>query len=181
MATVPAPREGEDHVLTATFPDGDAAEQGYRASLEHGYAPDDINVVVSEGTRRRLLGAGDDVQEELAKRKKEGGELGGPKGGRVGLAMTIAAAVGAAVAVPAIGFAAGPIAVALAAAGAAGVAGGLIAALGDWGVPAERVHAYESALKQGAILMMIRPRTDEDARAIGDAWRRHGGQDVYYR
>jgi hypothetical protein len=81
--------------------------------------------------------------------------------------------------VPAIGFAAGPIAVALTAAGAAGVAGGLIAALADWGVPEERVRAYESDIRKGAILILVRAGSGADAKAIADDWRRLGGRDIH--
>jgi hypothetical protein len=122
---------------------------------------------------------GDEIKAELAKREAEGGELGGPTGGRAGLLITIAAAVGAAVAVPAIGFAAGPIAVALAAAGAAGAAGALVTVFGDWGIPDDRVKGYESAIRAGQILMMVKARSPEDARALAEAWERAGGEDIH--
>ncbi len=169
------------HLLSGLFTDSDSAERAYRACVARGYELGEVNVVISEGTRKKMLANDSDIATELAQRKSEGGELGGPTGGRVGMLVTIFAAVGAAVALPAVGFIAGPIAVALTAAGAAGVAAGLIGALGDWGVPAERIQGYETAIKKGAILMMVAARTGEDARVIGDDWRKLGGYDVYYR
>jgi hypothetical protein len=165
--------------VVGIFDTTDGAERAYEACVGRGYKIGEINVVISEGTRRKLLKSDDEVKGELAKRDAEGGELGGPKGGRVGLLMTVFAAVGAAVAVPAIGFAAGPIAVALAAAGAAGVAGGVISALGDWGVPEERVRGYEADIRKGAILMSVEAKSAADANAIAEEWNQHGGRDIH--
>ena len=167
-------------LLTGLFAESDTADHAYQVCVDRGYDVGDINVVVSEGTRKKLLAAKEQTKSKLADRKTEGGELGGPSGGRVGLLVTIFAAVGAAVAIPAIGFAAGPIVVALTAAGAAGVAGGLIAALGNWGIPDKRTREYEAAIKKGEILMMVEPRSEADRRAIEAAWRKLGGRDVQY-
>lgn len=168
-------------MLTGLFADTDSAERAYQACLDRGYEIGVVNVVISEGTRKKFLSDDSDVKGELARRKAEGGELGGPTGGRVGILVTIFAAVGAAVAIPTIGFVAGPIAVALTAAGAAGVAAGLIGALGNWGIPAERIRAYESGIKKGGILIMVAPRSDADARQIEEVWKKVGGRDIYYR
>jgi hypothetical protein len=165
--------------LVGVFDDTDAAERAYEACLARGYEIGQVNVVVSEGVRQKLLASHDEVKAELATREVQGGQLGGPKGGRVGLLVTIFAAVGAAVAVPAIGFAAGPLAVALTAAGAAGVAGGLIGALGRWGLPEDQIRGYQADLRKGAILMSVESNSAADARAIADAWRKLGGRDIH--
>jgi hypothetical protein len=165
--------------LVGIFDSTDGAERAYQACVGRGYTIGEINVVISEGTRRKLLKSDDEVKAELAKPDAEGGELGGPKGGRVGIVMTIVAAVGAAVAIPAVGFVAGPIAVALAAAGAAGVAGGVISALSDWGVPEERVRGYEADIKKGAILMSVEAKSAEERKAIAEEWGQAGGRDIH--
>lgn len=174
-----AAADNKTYPLTALFDTGAAAERAYLSCVERGYEVGEVNVIVSEGTRKKLLTTEDEIKAELAEHKAEGGELGGPTGGRVGVLVTILAAVGAAVAIPAIGFAAGPIAVALAAAGAAGVAGGLIAVAGDWGIPKERVKAYESAIRGGAILMRVDARSPEDARAIAKDWQGFGARELH--
>jgi hypothetical protein len=134
---------------------------------------------MSEDTRKRLIAEDNDAAALLAQRKAEGGELGGPKGGRVGILVTILAAVGSALALPALGFVvAGPIAAALTGAATAGVAAGLFAALGDWGIPQERVQRYEAGIRAGGILMMVEARSDEDARHIEQQWTSLGGQHV---
>ena len=115
----------------------------------------------------------------LRVRKAEGGELGGPSGGRVEMLIAVVAAVGTALALPALGFvAAGPVAAALTAAGAAGLASGLVGALADWGIPEERVRHYEAGIRDGGILMMVEPRSDEDARHIEQQWKAIGGRDL---
>jgi hypothetical protein len=169
------------HRLTALFSDTDSAEAAFQVCIDRGYDIGQVNVVISESTRRELFSDASDLGTELAKRKAEGGELGGPKGGRVGILVTISAAMGAAIAVPALGFVmAGPVVVALSAAGAAGLAAGLIAAIGDWGVPKERIREYEAAIKGGGILMMLETRSDEDARAIERQWSKIGGREIHY-
>jgi len=75
--------------------------------------------------------------------------------------------------------AAGPVAVALAGAGAAGVTFGLIAALSDRGIPEERAQRYEAGIRDGGILMGVKPRSDEDARHFEQQWKAAGGQHVY--
>lgn len=168
-------------LLTGLFSDVDTAERAYQVCVDRGYEIGSVNVVVSEGTRKKFLSDDSEIKSELANRKAEGGELGGPTGGRVGILVTVFAAVGAAVVIPTIGFIAGPIAVALTAAGAAGVAAGLISAVGDWGIPAERLKQYESGVRKGAALIMVEVRSDADARQIQKEWRKLGGRDIYYR
>jgi hypothetical protein len=171
---------GQRRKVTGLFVDGTSAERAYEACVGRGYEIGQVNVVMAEDTRARLVAEDSGGATLLAQRKAEGGELGGPKGGRVEMLVTIAAAVGAALALPALGFVvAGPLAAALAGAGAAGVAAGLIGALGDWGVPEERVRDYEAGIRDGGILMMVEPRSDEDARQIEQEWKALGGRHVF--
>ncbi|MGH8129951.1 MAG: hypothetical protein ACRES3_03750 [Steroidobacteraceae bacterium] len=168
--------------LTGLFSDCETAERAYQACIERGYEIGQVNVVISESTRRQFVSDDSELGTELSRRKAEGGELGGPSGGRVGILVTIFAAMGAAVVVPALGFVlAGPVVVALTAAGAAGVAAGLIGAIGDWGIPDERIGRYEAAIKKGGILMMVDARSDDDARQIAEQWTKIGGRDINYR
>jgi len=169
----------QKYPVVGLFDTSGAAERAYVACLDRGYDLGQINVVVSEGTRKRLLISDDEIKAELAGREAEGGELGGPKGGRVGILVTVLAAVGAAVALPAVGFVVGPLAVALTAAGAAGVAGGLFAAFGDWGVPEEQVRSYETQIRKGAILMSVEARSATDAQAIAEEWAKSAGRDIH--
>jgi hypothetical protein len=170
---------GQTYPVVGLFETTSAAERAYVSCLDRGYDLGQINVVVSEGTRQKLLISDSEIETQLAGPEAEGGELGGPKGGRVGMLVTVLASVGAAVAVPAIGFVVGPLAIALTAAGAAGVAGGLLAAFGDWGVPEERVHGYEADVRKGAVLMSVEAKSASDARAIAEDWAGFGGRDIH--
>ncbi len=173
------------NLLSGLFASGDAAERAYEACVELGYEIGDVNVIVSDDTRAKLLKSSekdaDDVKAQLAASKAEGGELGGPKGGRAGILITILAAVGAAVVVPAVGVVVGPVAVALAAAGAAGAAAGLVSAFSDWGVPPQQVQRYEDDIRDGAILMVVETRSKGDAQSLAREWSAVGGREVQYR
>lgn len=166
-------------MVTGLFQDGEGAERAYLACTERGYEIGDVNVLLSEDTRRRFFTDDSEITTLLAQKKAEGGELGGPKGGETGIVVTVLAAVGAALVLSPLGLlAAGPIAAALAGAGAAGVAAGLVGAFADWGIPEERTRRYEAGIRQGGILMMVEPRSDEDARAIAQEWQALGGSDI---
>lgn len=168
-------------LLTGLFKNSDSAERAYQACVDRGYEIGKVNVVVSEGMRKRLLSSASDIKAELARRKAEGGELGGPMGGRVGILVAILAAVGAAIAMPALAISTQPLSIALAAAGAAGLAAGIIAVMGNWGIPARRIRPYASAIRKGGILLMVEARSDDDARSIEKDWEKSGGSDIHYR
>jgi hypothetical protein len=178
MAT--KPQSDDSRFVTALFRSPDAAERAYRAALALGYEDADVNVVVSDATRDTLLSDPrhpnlSSNAAESADKPAKGADLGGPTGGTLGTIAPIIAAVGTAVLVPGLVFA-GPIAIALTAAGAVGVAGGLIGALKDWGIPQERVRDYESAVRDGAILLGVKARSDEDSQKLEQQWRADGGR-----
>jgi hypothetical protein len=163
------------------FPDARRAERAYKVCLRRGYEIGAVNVVISEATRQKLIEDNSEASAELASRDAAGGELGGPSGGRTGILITIFAAVGAAIVVPGLGIVTGPLAVSLAAGGAAGLAAGLVTALGNWGVPDERIRGYEEAIRAGGILMMVEVTNDADARSISKSWKLLGGREVHRR
>jgi hypothetical protein len=166
-------------MVTGLFTDSESVERAYQSVVQRGYDTGDVNVVMSDDTRKRYFADDGEIKTELGRKSAEGGELGGPTGGRIGIIIPIVAAVGASL-LPVLGLVmAGPIAVALAGAGAAGVAAGLIGALADWGIPDERVRQYEAGIHDGGILMGVKARSDEDARYIKQQWKAIGGQHVY--
>ena len=165
-------------MVTGLFRDSASVERAYQSVAQRGYDTGDINVVMSDDTRKRYS---DDRHSdaELGSKAAEGGELGGPIGGTIGTLLPAIIAVGV-VALPGLGFIlAGPVAVSLAAAGAAGLAVGLIGTLSDWGIPEERVQQYEAGIHDGGILMGVKPRSDQDARYIEQQWKASGGQHVH--
>ena len=178
MAT--KPQSDDARFVTAIFRSPDAAERAYRAALALGYEDADINLVISDATRDTLMSDAHhpNLSGNAAESKDnpaKGADLGGPTGGTLGTIAPIIAAVGTAVLVPGLVIA-GPIAIALTAAGAVGVAGGLIGALKNWGIPQDRVRDYESAVRDGAILIGVKARSDEDLQRLEQQWRAEGGR-----
>jgi hypothetical protein len=171
--------------LTALYTNRDDAECAFRAAVGRGYAPTDINLVMSDDTRKRLFPADRQADTELGNRASEhsgqaarGGELGGPVGGTVGTIAPVIAAVGVAALLPGL-VVAGPIAAALAAAGAVAVAGGLLGALADWGIPKARMEQYEAGIRDGGILMGLTPHGDEDLGDLAKDWNACGGKHIH--
>jgi hypothetical protein len=166
-------------LVTGLFTDRDSAERGYSALAERGYKPEDVSLAMSDETRKRHFAA-EGEKTELGTKAAEGAGVGGAIGGTLGAIAAALAAVGTAVTIPGLGLViAGPVAAALAGAGAGAAAGGLVGAMVGWGIPEERVKRYDEGIRQGGILMGVRPRSDEDAAYVQNAWRQHNAQDVY--
>jgi hypothetical protein len=162
----------DSRLVTGLFPDRDSAERAYSTVASRGYDRNDVNLVMSDETRQRHFSPDAPVTTELGTKAAEGAGIGGAIGGTVGAIAAAVAAVGTSLVLPGLGLViAGPIAAALAGAGAGGAAGGLVGALIGWGIPEERVSEYESGIREGGILMGVRPRNDEDAQAFQSSWR----------
>ncbi|HKQ25101.1 MAG TPA: hypothetical protein VJT81_11730 [Burkholderiales bacterium] len=178
-ATNSATASGTSKMVTGLFANSESIERAYEIVSARDYGTADINVVMSDDTRRRYFSDDRQVNTELGRKVEEGGEMGGPLGGKIGTIIPAVIAVGI-VALPGVGLVlAGPVAVALAAAGAAGLSFGLMAALHDWGIPEERVDEYQKGIHDGGILMGVRTRSVEDARQIAQQWKAMGAQHVH--
>ena len=176
----PAAAGGDRKMVTGIFGNSASVERAYAAATDFGYDKSDINVVMSDATRKQYFSEHRPVDTDLAKKTAEGGELGGPTGGRIGILLPILAAVGTTVALSGVGLiVAGPLAAALTAAGATGLAAGLIGALADWGIPEDRLRQYEAEIQSGGILVAVKSGSPEDARRIAEQWTTIGGRHVY--
>lgn len=165
-------------LMTGLFPDRASAERGYAALSERGYSNDDVNIAMSNETRKHFAAEGKDT--ELGNKAAEGAGIGGAIGGTVGAIAAAIAAIGTNLVLPGIGLVvAGPLAAAVAGAGAGAAGGGLIGALVGWSIPEERVKKYEEGLKNGGVLMGFHPRNDEDASYLEQHWGAAQAQDVY--
>ncbi len=164
--------------VTGSFRDRDSAERAYESLRSRGYTDDEINVMMSDDTRKRHFDKSD-KKTEFGNKALEGAGVGGAVGGAVGATLTAIAAAATSIAIPGIGLViAGPLAGALAGGAAGGAAGSLVGALVGAGIPEERAKLYETDLKEGGIVMGVRPRKDEDADYFEREWQTHG-QHVY--
>ena len=174
--------DSNEPMVTGLFRDRDSAERAYQSVSDRGYGREDVNVVMSDETRRRHFSGPDaDGRDSVFGTKAaEGAGIGGAIGGSIGAIAAAIAAVGTTVALPGLGLViAGPLAAALAGAGAGAATGGIIGALIGWGIPEERVRVYDEGIRDGGILMAVRPRNDEDASHFEDAWKANRGEHVY--
>jgi hypothetical protein len=168
-------------MVTGLFRDRDSAERAYQSLSDRGYSRDDVNLVMSDETRKKhFSGTTTGTTTELGNKAAEGAGIGGAIGGTLGAIAAAIAAVGTSLVLPGAGLVvAGPLAAALAGGGAGAATGGLLGALVGAGIPEERVKHYEQGIKEGGILMGVRPRSDEDATHFESKWKEYNGEHVY--
>lgn len=163
--------------VTGMFQDRESTEQAYRALEEKGYNRDDITLIMSDETRRRYF---PEEKVEVGTKAAAGAGTGSAIGGTIGAIAGAIAAVGTSLVIPGLGIIiAGPIAAGLAGAGAGGITGGLIGALVGSGIPEARAKLYESGIKEGRIVMGVRPRNEEDAKYFEERWRENKAEEVH--
>ena len=167
----------ENRMLTGLFRDRESAERAYKGLSERGYGKDDINLLMSEDTRKKHFA---DKDTELGTKAWEGAGKGAAIGGGVGATLAAIAAIGTTLALPGLGLLiAGPIAAALAGGGAGALTGGLVGALVGNGIPEEHAKKYEQGLRDGGIVMGVNPRTNEDADYFEKDWTTNKAESLY--
>lgn len=171
--------DSDGRMLTGMFRDRQSTEKAFNTMQERGYTNDDINLVMSDETRKKHFSK-DDNDTELGTKAAEGAGKGGAIGGTVGAVVGVIAAIGTSIAIPGLGIViAGPIAAGLAGAGAGSITGGIIGALVGSGIPEERAKLYESGIKEGNIVMGVNPRNSEDAKYFENNWRTNRGEEIH--
>jgi hypothetical protein len=149
--------------VTGTFRDRDGAERAYSSLTDRGYTQNDVNLLMSDETRKKYFG--DDMKSDLGGKAMEGAGAGGAIGGTLGAIIAALTTVGTSLAIPGLGIViTGPIAAALAGAGAGGLTGGIIGALVRVGIPEDRAKPYDEDIRNGCIVMGVNPRSGEDAK-----------------
>ena len=169
--------------VTGLYSTPESAGRAYEGlTTKHGYRADDINVLMSEDTRKRHFG---DVKPGTefsgGTKAAEGLGKGAAIGGGIGAALAAIFAVGSSVVIPGLGLVvAGPIAAALAGAGAGGATGGLIGALIGAGIPEDRAREYERGIRDGGIVIGTKYRDADHARQLEKDYTTYGGTNVRY-
>ena len=172
-------KKSDKDMLTGMFRDRKSTEKAYDSMDERGYTEDEINLVMSKETHEKYFS--DDKEEtELGNKAAAGSGAGSAIGGTVGAISGVVAAIGTSIVIPGLGLVvAGPIAAGLAGAGAGGIAGGIIGALVGWGIPKERAKIYESGIKDGHIVMGVKPKNEEDAEYFEENWQKNNGREIH--
>lgn len=169
----------DQRMVTGMFRDKQSAESAYNALHSRGYSQDEINLIMSDDTRKKHF-ENQHTDTELGNKAMEGAGAGSAIGGTAGAIIGAIAAIGTSIAIPGLGLLiAGPIAAGLAGAGAGGLTGGLIGALVGSGIPEDRAKEYESGVKEGGIVMGVKPRNQEDAEYFEREWKTNRGENVY--
>jgi uncharacterized protein YjbJ (UPF0337 family) len=176
-ASTGAARQRSNRMMTGLFRDKDSAERAYRSLSDRGYGKDDVNLLMSDDTRKKYFS---DADTELGTKAWEDAGKGAAIGGGVGATLAALAAIGTTLALPGLGLLiAGPIAAALAGGGAGALTGGLIGALVGHGIPEETAKHYEKGIRDGGIVMGVNPRSEDDADYLEKNWRTNRGESVY--
>ena len=101
-------RQRENKMLTGLFRDRESAEGAYRSLSSRGYGKDDVNVMMSDDTRKKYF---TDADTELGTKAWEDAGKGAAIGGGVGATLAGILAIGTTLALPGLGLLiAGPIA-----------------------------------------------------------------------
>lgn len=167
-------------MVTGMFNDRESAERAYNSLSSKGYGKDDVNLIMSDETRKKHFADTNSTDTELGTKAWEDAGKGAAIGSGVGATLAAIAAIGTTLALPGLGLLiAGPLAAGIAGAGAGGLTGGLIGALVGHGIPEERARVYESGVKNGGIVMGVNARNDEDAEYLENDWKSNRGEHVY--
>ncbi len=167
-------------MMTGMFRDRESAERAFGSLTSRGYSKDDVNLIMSDETRKKHFADEGGRDSDLGDKVLEDAGKGAAIGGGIGATIAAIAAIGTTIALPGLGLLiAGPIAAGLMGAGAGGLTGGLIGALVGYGIPEERAKEYEKGVSEGGIVMGFNPRSDEDADYFENDWRNNRGEHIY--
>ena len=158
-------------MATGMFADRQSTENAYNMLHERGYTKDDINVIMSDETRKTHYSDEDD-DSELGTKAAEGAGKGSAIGGTIGAIAGVVAAIGTSLVIPGLGLViAGPLVAGLAGAGAGGITGGIVGGLIGSGMPEEKAKQYEAGIKEGKVVLGVHPRNESDAEYFEKNWK----------
>jgi hypothetical protein len=162
--------------VTAVFLNRFDASAAYDYVMGKGYTRDEVNVMMSNSTHEAFK---DEGKHDVGSMASEGIAAGGALGTAVGAAAAAIVAIGTTVMLPGFGIlVAGPILAAFAGGGAGAVAGGLLGGLIGLGLPESNAKAYESALKEGGVVIGVHCRTSDDVRDFRQHFHDLNGENI---
>jgi hypothetical protein len=157
-------------MITATFKTRPAAEHALLNLEAIGVTQDQVSLVATDETR------GNSFNIETGNKVDEGVAAGATAGGLIGAALG-SLATATAIAIPGLNVVvAGTLVSAMAGLGTGAVAGGLLGGLIGSGIPEHEAKIYENEIKNGAVLMAVKPVDGEQKKQIKDILKR---EDAY--
>lgn len=149
-----------DEFETQIYFDRDPAAAAVDRLHGLGYAQDEIGVMMDDKTREKAFAS------VVNAKGSEGLAAGGVVGGVLGAIVAGVTATGSVAAIAGTGglaapIVAGPLVAALAGLGAGAVGGGILGGLIGLGIGESRAKQYEKGLREGGILVAVRPKSRE--------------------
>jgi uncharacterized protein YjbJ (UPF0337 family) len=167
--------------VTGMYSTPDAAGRAYDdLTKRHGYKSSDVNVLMSDATRKQHFADRKPGHEfDTGTKAAEGAGIGGGVGLGVGAALGALVAAATSIAIPGLGLiVAGPIAGAIAGAGAGGATGTIVGALVGMGIPEDRAAEYDRGLREGGIVLGTRARDAKHAAELERDFNNYGARNV---
>ena len=165
-------------MITAVFRDRSKASYAYNWLVTRGYTSNEVNVLMSDETRK-YFDESHDKPIKAGDKSVEGVATGGTIGTVIGATLGAIAAIGTSIIIPGLGIAvAGPIVAALAGGGAGAVTGGLIGGLIGLGIPESNAHAYEKVLKEGGVVIGVHPSDSTERNEIEKKFKELEGDNI---
>ena len=156
--------------VTATFKTRPAAEEALRALEKMGITEEQLGLVVTDKTRGSTFNIETETQAE------EGVAIGAMTGGVIG-AVIGGLGTATAMVIPGVNILfSGVLVSAFAGLGAGATAGGLFGALAGLGMKEHEARIVEGEVKNGAVLLAVKPKDDEQKKKIKEVLER---QDAY--
>jgi uncharacterized protein YjbJ (UPF0337 family) len=166
---------GNDRWVSGVYAPEEARTAYDTMADRYGYGPDDVNVAMTDETRRRYF-----ADDSGASKAAEAAGKGGGIGLGVGAALGALVASAAAITLPGIGLVvAGPLAGAIAGAGSGAAAGTILGALVGSAIPKDRAAEYEQAVRDGHVVLSARARDDQHAEQLERDMTSYGGRQIF--
>jgi phage tail tape-measure protein len=158
--------------VSATFQNRIAAERAITEIERTGIQESQISVIMSEAGRSMHF-----VTEKSSK-VDEGAAAGAGVGGLIGAIAGSVLSAGV-IAVPGLNLiATGAIVSSLAGLGAGGLLGGVVGGLVGAGIPEYEAKKYEAHLRDGDVLVVVNPATEEQAESVRYIFQHNDAQDI---
>lgn len=138
------------------FSDIESAEAAYQALIKRGYKPEEISIIMSEGTQKKYCPA----WLVTSDKSMEGLALGGALGGTILGVLAAIVSLYTAIFIPGPGLIIlGPFAAGLIGVGAGSIIGGILGVFIGMFINEEHATVSEKGIKENSILLIVKKTT----------------------